>query len=32
MYIIKANMNKDIQLQAVAIFFLSNFYLKKGIG
>ena len=28
---IKANMNSDISLQTAAIF-LTNFYLKQGIG
>ena len=29
---LKANMNGDILLQTTAIFFLSNLYLKQGIG
>ena len=29
---IKADMNSDIRLQTAAIFFLTNFYLKQGIG
>ena len=28
----KADMNSDILLQTAAIFFLTNFYLKQGIG
>ena len=28
----KAGMNSDIPLQTAAIFFLTNFYLKQGIG
>ena len=28
----KADMNSDILLQTTAIFFLTNFYLKQGIG
>ena len=30
--IFKANMNSDKPLQTAAIFFLTNFYLKQGIG
>ena len=30
--VIKANMNSDKPLQMAAIFFISNFYLKQGIG
>ena len=30
--VLKANMNTDIPLQTAAIFFLTNFYLKQGIG
>ena len=30
--LIKANMNSDKQLQTAAIFFITNFYLKQGIG
>ena len=30
--ILKANMNSDIPLQTAAIFFLTNFHLKQGIG
>ena len=30
--LIKADMNSDILLQTAAIFFLSNIYLKQGIG
>ena len=29
---VKANMNSDKPLQTAAIFFISNFYLKQGIG
>ena len=29
---IKADINSDILLQTAAIFFLTNFYLKQGIG
>ena len=29
---LKADMNSDIPLQTAAIFFLTNFYLKQGIG
>ena len=28
----KADMNSDIQLQTAAIIFVSNLYLKQGIG
>ena len=30
--ILTAYMNSDIPLQTAAIFFLTNFYLKQGIG
>ena len=29
---VKANMNSNKPLQTAAIFFISNFYLKQGIG
>ena len=29
---LKANMNSDKPLQTAAIFILTNFYLKQGIG
>ena len=29
---IKADMDSDILLQTAAIFFLTNLYLKQGIG
>ena len=29
---LKADMNNDKPLQTAAIFFISNFYLKQGIG
>ena len=29
---IKADMNSDILLHTAAIFFLTNFYVKQGIG
>ena len=32
LYTIKADMNCDIPFQTAAIFFLTNFYLKQGIG
>ena len=30
--VLKANMNSDKSLRTAAIFFISNFYLKQGIG